>query len=177
MAIPTHCNVFWERTSEYRTNDRWSYQPRVLTARKKFIGFGHVPKNRKKKGWNDMFIYKETYERGNLEEADCRFIDQICSQLDCGESYDICLSMTDTYLQKILVMGNGKILEIEIGLHLDELEWKCDCNELKKEKAISEVEYELSCYNNFQQARMEKGSGFKKEVESFLELLQEKESA
>ncbi|MGR5980877.1 hypothetical protein ACT7DJ_34890 [Bacillus cereus] len=109
-----------------------------------------------------MFTYKETYERGNVEEADCRFIDQICSQLDCGESYDICLSMTDTYLQKILVMGNGKILEIEIGLHLDELEWKCDCKELTKEKAISEVEYELSCYNNFQQARLEKGWSFKK---------------
>ncbi|MCX2829135.1 hypothetical protein ORL93_26050 [Bacillus sp. DHT2] len=124
-----------------------------------------------------MFIYKETYERGNLEEADCRFIDQICNQLDCGESYEICLSMTDTYLQKILVMGNRKILEIEIGLHLDELEWKCDCKELTKEKAISEVEYEISCYNMFQQARVNKGSMFKKEAERFLESFKEKESA
>ena len=81
-----------------------------------------------------MFVYKETYERGNVEEADCRFIDQICIQLDCGESYDICLSMTDTYLQKILVMGNGKILEIEIGLHLDELNGNVIVKNLQKKK-------------------------------------------
>ncbi|MCQ6307685.1 hypothetical protein, partial [Bacillus cereus] len=68
---------------------------------------------------DNLFVYKETFERGNLEEADWRFIDQICSLVDCGESYDICFSMTDTFLQKILVLGIGMIVELEIGLLLD----------------------------------------------------------
>ncbi|MED1304085.1 hypothetical protein BK704_35260 [[Bacillus thuringiensis] serovar konkukian] len=124
-----------------------------------------------------MFAYRRSYERGSIEEAECYFIDEICNQLDCGESHDICLSKTDTYIQKLLVMGDGKVLEIECGLDTEELEWKCDCKELAKEKAISEVEYEISCYNMFQQARIHKGSMFKKEAEFFLESLKEKESA
>lgn len=124
-----------------------------------------------------MFTYKRSYERGSMEEVECRFVDEICNQLDCGESHEICLSKTDTYLQKLLVMGNGKVLEIEFGLDTEELEWKCDCKELTKEKAISEVEYEISCYNMFQQARVSKGSMFKKEAETFLESLKERESA
>ncbi|MBJ8133944.1 hypothetical protein JDS68_29295 [Bacillus cereus group sp. N3] len=74
-------------------------------------------------------------------------------------------------------MENGKIIEIEIGLDSDELEWKCDGVEITKEKSMLEIEREISCYDMFEQARIDKGWMFKEKANKFLTALRERESA
>ncbi|WP_242476597.1 hypothetical protein, partial [Bacillus cereus group sp. N3] len=83
----------------------------------------------------------------------------------------------DVYMQKFYLMENGKIIEIEIGLDSDELEWKCDGVEITKEKSMLEIEREISCYDMFEQARIDKGWMFKEKANKFLTALRERESA
>jgi len=82
-----------------------------------------------------MFAHKSTYERGNVGEVEAQFLVEIYKGMGCEEVHGICLSQTDVYMQKFYLMENGKILEIEIGLNTDELEWRCDGVELTKEKS------------------------------------------
>ncbi|QIW21362.1 hypothetical protein [Bacillus thuringiensis] len=124
-----------------------------------------------------MFTHKKTYERGSLEETEVQFLAEIYEGMVCEEIHEICLSQTDVYMQKFYLMKNGKIIEIEIGLDTNELEWKCDGIELTKEKAMLEIEHEISCYDMFQQARIDKGWMFKEKANKFLTVLREKESA
>ncbi|HDR7870860.1 MULTISPECIES: hypothetical protein [Bacillus] len=124
-----------------------------------------------------MFTHKNTYERGSLEETEVQFLAEIYEGMGCEEIHEICLSQTDVYMQKFYLMENGKIIEIEIGLDTNELEWKCDGIELTKEKAMLEIEHEISCYDMFQQARIDKGWMFKEKANKFLTVLREKESA
>lgn len=124
-----------------------------------------------------MFTHKYTYERGNVGEVEAQFLVEIYEGIGCEEVHEICLSQTDVYMQKFYLMENGKIIEIEIGLNTDELEWKCDGVELTKEKAMLEIEREISCYDMFEQARIDKGGMFKEKANKFLTVLREKESA
>ncbi|PEE94775.1 MULTISPECIES: hypothetical protein [Bacillus cereus group] len=124
-----------------------------------------------------MFTHKNTYERGSLGEVEAQFLVKIYDGMGCEELQGICLSQTDVYMQKFYLMENGKIIEIEIGLNTDELEWKCDGVELTKEKAMVEIEREISCYDMFQQARIDKGWMFKEKAQKFLTALKERESA
>ncbi|EOP79242.1 hypothetical protein OB981_30025 [Bacillus cereus] len=124
-----------------------------------------------------MFTHKNTYERGSLEETEVQFLTEIYEGMGCEETHEICLSQTDVYMQKFYLMENGKIIEIEIGLNTDELEWKCDGIELIKEKAMLEIEREISCYDMFEQARIDKGWMFKEKAHKFLAILRERESA
>ncbi|PEW65081.1 hypothetical protein CN448_25585 [Bacillus cereus] len=124
-----------------------------------------------------MFTHKNTYERGSLGEVEAQFLVEIYDGMGCEELQGICLSQTDVYMQKFYLMENGKIIEIEIGLNTDELEWKCDGVELTKEKAMVEIEREISCYDIFEQARIDKGWMFKEKAQKFLTALRERESA
>nr|WP_266119250.1 hypothetical protein [Bacillus pacificus]MCX3303413.1 hypothetical protein [Bacillus pacificus] len=114
---------------------------------------------------------------GGGGKVESQFLVEIYEGMGCEEVHEICLSQTDVYMQKFYLMENGKIIEIEIGLNTDELEWRCDGVELTKEKAILEIEHEISCYDMFQQARIDKGWMFKEKANKFLTVLREKESA
>ncbi|MEM5635483.1 hypothetical protein AAHB65_01505 [Bacillus toyonensis] len=112
-----------------------------------------------------------------MGEVESQFLVEIYEGMGCEEVREICLSQTDVYMQKFYLMENGKIIEIEIGLDSDELEWKCDGVEITKEKSMLEIEREISCYDMFEQARIDKGWMFKEKANKFLTALRERESA
>lgn len=124
-----------------------------------------------------MFTHKNTYGRGIVEEVESQFLTEIYEEMGCEEAYEICLAQTSVYMRKFYLMENGKILEIEIGLNSEEWEWECDGLEYTKEKVISEIEHEISCYDMFEQARIDKGWMFKEKAQKFLTALRGKESA